>query len=149
MHVLLFYESQQQTRAFETASIQVLYEQVPAGRAILGHPGLHGYGSWWHSLATAPSPHFRSYQHQWASDSTMPCHEPRPKGLALHHSLVQGPRIFICLCYHFSFLFRSRLVFFSGSPSPEAQDKASTLRDSPVVAADRGLRHQRHNTPYP
>lgn len=107
--------------------------------------GQHGYGCpVVASLATLPSPHFRSYQHQWASDSTMPCHEPRPKGLSLHHSLVQGPRILICLCYlFFSFSFSAGLFF--RVPSPEAQDKASTPRESPVVAADRGLRHQRHD----
>lgn len=120
VRVVLFYEPQQQTQAFKTASIRALYERVPG----TGHSG----PAWlWllvvASLATLPSPHFRSYQLQWASDSTMPCHEPRPKGLSLHHSLVQGPRIFICLCYLFSFLFRSRLVFFSGSPPQRPKTK--------------------------
>lgn len=67
------------------------------------------------SLVTLPSPHFRSYRHRWTSDSTMPCHEPRPRGLSLHRSLVQGPRIFICLCYKhlffFSFSFSAGLFF--------------------------------------
>lgn len=66
-------------------------------------------------LVTLPSPHFRSYRHHWPSDSTMPCHEPRPKGLSLHRSLVQGPRILICLCYKhlffFSFWFSAGLFF--------------------------------------
>jgi hypothetical protein len=135
-------------QVFTTTSIRALYEPTTF-RTLLSQ---HGYGcSWWHSLAALPSPHFRSYQHRWASDSTMPCHEPRPRGLSLHHSLVQGPRIFICLCCFFSFSFSAGL--FSGSPSPEVQDKAPTPRDSSVVAADFGLRHQRHDTtkspPYP
>lgn len=42
-------------------------------------------------------------------------------------------------------LFRSRLVFFSGSPSPRGPRQSTHSRDSAVVAAGFGLRHQRHD----
>lgn len=111
VRVVLFYEPQQQTQAFKTASIRALYERVPG----TGHSG----PAWlWllvvASLATLPSPHFRSYQLQWASDSTMPCHEPRPKGLSLHHSLVQGPRILSACATFFLFFFVLGWSFFQG-----------------------------------